>query len=84
MKTRVLGNSGIEVSEIGLGCMGMSHAYGPVSDRKEMVDLIKKSLELGCNFFDTAVVYGLENEKFIGCALSKIDLKQLLLLNLEL
>lgn len=71
MKTRVLGNSGIEVSEIGLGCMGMSHAYGPVSDRKEMVDLIKKSLELGCNFFDTAVVYGLENEKFIGCALSQ-------------
>lgn len=51
MKTRVLGNSGIEVSEIGLGCMGIRHAYGPVSDRKEMVDLIKKSLELGCNFF---------------------------------
>lgn len=72
MRKRILGNSGIEVSEIGLGCMGMSHAYGPVSDIDEMAKLIKKSLELGCNFFDTAVVYGEENEKILGKALSKV------------
>lgn len=58
MELRKLGSSGIKVSPIGLGCMGMSHAYGPITDSNEMVKLINKALDLGCNFFDTAVVYG--------------------------
>lgn len=69
MELRKLGSSGIKVSPIGLGCMGMSHAYGPIADSNEMVKLINKALDLGCNFFDTAVVYGEENEKFLGKAL---------------
>ena len=55
MKTRVLGQ-GLEVSAIGLGCMGMDHAYGAPADREEMIKLIRRAVELGCNFFDTAVV----------------------------
>lgn len=51
MKKRILGKSGIEVSEIGLGCMGMDHAYGEPADRREMTELIHKAVELGCNFF---------------------------------
>ena len=57
MNKRKLGNSRLEVSEIGLGCMGMTHAYGPAQDKKEMVKLIREAIQLGCNFFDTAVVY---------------------------
>ena len=66
MKKRILGNDGLEVSEIGLGCMGMDHAYGPAADRKEMIKLIHRAVEMGCNFFDTAVVYGENNEKLLG------------------
>lgn len=69
MKTRKLGNQGLVVSEIGLGCMGMDHAYGPSADRQEMIKLIQRAVELGCNFFDTAVVYGHANEKLVGNAL---------------
>jgi len=69
MKTRKLGNQGLVVSEIGLGCMGMDHAYGPVADRQEMIKLIHRAVELGCNFFDTAVVYGHANEELLGEAL---------------
>lgn len=47
---RILGNDGLEVSEIGLGCMGMDHAYGPAADRKEMIKLIHRAVEMGCNF----------------------------------
>ena len=72
MKKRMLGKSGIQVSEIGLGCMGMDHAYGEQADRDKMIELIRKSVELGCNFFDTAVVYGEENEKLLGKALKFI------------
>lgn len=61
MKNRVLGTSGIEVSSIGLGCMGMDHAYGRPADRKDMINLIQHAVKLGCNFFDTAVVYGEDN-----------------------
>lgn len=68
MKTRVLGQ-GLEVSAIGLGCMGMDHAYGAPADREEMVKLIRRAVELGCNFFDTAVVYGEANEVLLGKAL---------------
>lgn len=62
MKTRILGHTNIEISAIGLGTMGMDHAYGPQKDRKEMLTLLRKAVELGCNFFDTAVIYGEENE----------------------
>jgi aryl-alcohol dehydrogenase-like predicted oxidoreductase len=68
MKTRVLGQ-GLEVSAIGLGCMGMDHAYGAPADREEMTKLIRRAVELGCNFFDTAVVYGEANEVLLGKAL---------------
>lgn len=69
MKKRKLGNSGLEVSAIGLGCMGMDHAYGPSADRQEMIKLIQGAVELGCDFFDTAVVYGHANEQLLGDAL---------------
>jgi len=69
MKKRKLGNSGLEVSVIGLGCMGMDHAYGPSSDRQDMIKLIQRAVELGCDFFDTAVVYGHANEELLGDAL---------------
>lgn len=68
MKKRVLGRD-LEVSEIGLGCMGMDHAYGAPADRDEMIKLIRRAVDLGCNFFDTAVVYGESNEELLGKAL---------------
>lgn len=67
-KTRILGQ-GLEVSAIGLGCMGMDHAYGAPADREEMIKLIRHEVTLGCNFFDTAVVYGEANEVLLGKAL---------------
>ncbi|AWK51044.1 aldo/keto reductase [Clostridium beijerinckii] len=72
MKKRKLGSSGIEISAIGLGCMGMDHAYGKPADRAEMIQLIRKAVELGCNFFDTAVVYGESNEELLGEALAPV------------
>lgn len=72
MKKRIIGNS-LEVSAIGLGCMGMDHAYGPAASRDEMIKLIKKAVELGCNFFDTAVVYGEANEVLLGNALKDFN-----------
>lgn len=72
MDKRKLGNSGLEVSAIGLGCMGMDHAYGQPADRNEMIKLIRKAVELGCNFFDTAVVYGESNEELLGEALAPV------------
>lgn len=72
MEMRKLGNSGLEVSAIGLGCMGMDHAYGQPADRKEMIKLIRKAVELGCNFFDTAVVYGEANEELLAEALAPV------------
>lgn len=75
MKKRILGNDGLEVSEIGLGCMGMDHAYGPAADRKEMIKLIHRAVEMGCNFFDTAVVYGENNEKLLGESLKSFKEK---------
>lgn len=67
-KTRILGQ-GLEVSAIGLGCMGMDHVYGAPADREEMIKLIRHAVTLGCNFFDTAVVYGEANEVLLGKAL---------------
>ncbi len=58
MQKRKLGNSNLEVSAIGLGCMGMSFGYGPPADKKEMISLIRAAVERGVTFFDTAQVYG--------------------------
>ncbi|HSO84986.1 MAG TPA: aldo/keto reductase [Draconibacterium sp.] len=70
LQKRKLGNSGLEVSELGLGCMGMSFGYGTISDEKEMIQLIHKAVELGVTFFDTAEVYGpYINEELVGKAL---------------
>jgi aryl-alcohol dehydrogenase-like predicted oxidoreductase len=71
MNKRVLGKSGLEVSEIGLGCMGLSHGYGPAADRQDAIKIIQRAVELGVTFFDTAEVYGEgDNEKLIGEALA--------------
>ncbi|WP_180984612.1 aldo/keto reductase [Paenibacillus sp. F4] len=70
MEKRKLGNSGLEVSAIGLGCMGMSYGYGPASDQKEMISVIREAVERGVTFFDTAEVYGpYTNEELLGEAL---------------
>ena len=58
METRKLGKSDLEVSPIGLGCMGMSFAYGPPRDKQEMIKLIRTAFDKGVTFFDTAEVYG--------------------------
>src|SRR5207253_3595275 len=71
MKKRKLGKTGSEVSAIGLGCMGMSFGYGPPKDKQEMISLIRKAVELGVTFFDTAEVYGpFVNEELVGEALA--------------
>lgn len=73
MQYRTLGR-GLTVSAIGLGCMGMSHAYGAPADRKEMTELLAQAVDMGCTFFDTAEVYGTvdnphDNEELVGAAL---------------
>jgi aryl-alcohol dehydrogenase-like predicted oxidoreductase len=71
MKKRKLGNSSLEVSAIGLGCMGMSMSYGAPADKKEMIALIHKAIESGVTFFDTAELYGpYTNEELLGEALA--------------
>ena len=71
MQKRKLGNNGLEVSAIGLGCMGMTFAYHPFPEKKDMIDLIGKAIEQGVNFFDTAEVYGpYNNEELLGEALA--------------
>ena len=71
MQKRKLGNSNLEVSAMGLGCMGMSFGYGPAADKKEMISLIRSAVERGVTFFDTAEVYGpFTNEELVGEALS--------------
>ena len=70
---RKLGNSGLEVSAIGLGCMGMSFGLGPAADKKEMIALMRKAVEKGVTFFDTAEVYGpFTNEELVGEALAPL------------
>lgn len=67
MKYRKLGQSGLEVSAIGLGCMGLSFGYGPATDKQESIKLIRRAYELGVNFFDSAEVYGpFTNEELLG------------------
>lgn len=71
MKKRKLGNSKLEVSALGLGCMGMTWGYGPAKSKDEMIDLIRTAIELGITFFDTAEVYGpYNNEELVGEAIA--------------
>ena len=71
MKTRQLGRSGLDVSALGLGCMGMSWSYSPIPNRDDMVKLLRAAVERGVTFFDTAEVYGpLANEELVGEALA--------------
>ena len=71
MQQRTLGKSGLEVSALGLGCMGMSHGYGPAGDKQEMIALLEAAVERGVTFFDTAEVYGpFTNETLLGEALA--------------
>ena len=71
MQTRTLGKSGVDVSALGLGCMGMSYGYGPAADKQEMISLIRAAVERGVTFFDTAEAYGpFKNEELVGEALA--------------
>ena len=73
MQKRKLGKSGLEVSAVGLGCMGMSFSYGPAADKREMILLIRTAVERGVTFFDTAEVYGpFTNEELVGEALAPV------------
>jgi aryl-alcohol dehydrogenase-like predicted oxidoreductase len=73
MQKRTLGKSGLEVSALGLGCMGMSHGFGPPSDKTEMIRLIRTAVERGVTFFDTAEIYGpFTNEELVGEALAPV------------
>lgn len=73
MEKRKLGKSGLEVSILGLGCMGMSSAYGPAADKQEMIALIRTAVERGVTFFDTAEAYGpFVNEELVGEALAPV------------
>jgi len=71
VQKRMLGRSGLEVSALGLGCMGMSFGYGPAADKQEMISLIRAAVERGVTFFDTAEIYGpFINEELVGEALA--------------
>ncbi|HET6569379.1 MAG TPA: aldo/keto reductase [Rhodothermales bacterium] len=73
MQKRKLGNSSLEVSALGLGCMGMSYGYGPARDEQEMISLIRSAVERGVTFFDTAEAYGpFTNEELVGEALAPV------------
>src|SRR5256885_8131192 len=73
MQKRKLGKSNLEVSAIGLGCMGMSFGYGPAKDKQEMISLIRAAVERGITFFDTAEAYGpFWNEELVGEALAPV------------
>lgn len=73
MQKRKLGSSGLEVSALGLGCMGMSYGYGPAGDKQEMISLLRTAVERGVTFFDTAEVYGpFKNEELVGEALAPL------------
>src|SRR5271167_3674899 len=73
MDARTLGSAGLEVSALGLGCMGMSFSYGPPADRSEMTALVRSAVEQGVTFFDTAEIYGpFTNEELVGEALAPV------------
>jgi aryl-alcohol dehydrogenase-like predicted oxidoreductase len=71
MQKRKLGNSNLDVSAIGLGCMGMSYGYGPAGEKQEMISVIRAAVERGVTLFDTAEIYGpFTNEELVGEALA--------------
>lgn len=70
MLKRILGNSGLEVSALGMGCMGLSFGYGPATDKESAIKLIREAYEQGITFFDTAEAYGKANEELVGEALA--------------
>ncbi|KQX00908.1 aldo/keto reductase [Flavobacterium sp. Root420] len=70
MEKRILGAQGLEVSALGLGCMGLSYAYGTVIEKQQAIKIIREAYEQGITFFDTAEAYGIENEELVGEALS--------------
>ena len=73
MRKRRLGNSGLEVSALGLGCMSMTFAYGPAADKGEMIKLLRSAYDFGVTMFDTAEAYGpFANEELVGEALQPI------------
>src|ERR671915_144366 len=73
MQKRTLGSSNLEVSALGLGCMGLSQSYGPPADRQQAIALIRGAVERGVTFFDTAEVYGpFANEELVGEALAPL------------
>ncbi|MGI4885791.1 MAG: aldo/keto reductase [Janthinobacterium lividum] len=72
MEKRKLGPAGLEVSALGLGCMGLNHGYGPAADVAEATRLIRAAVELGITFFDTAEAYGVANEQLVGAALAPV------------
>jgi aryl-alcohol dehydrogenase-like predicted oxidoreductase len=73
MQKRELGNTGLEVSALGLGCMGMNHSYAPFPEKKDMISMIRKAVEKGVTFFDTAEIYGpFINEELVGEAIQPL------------
>ena len=72
MRTRKLGKSGLEVSELGLGCMGLTYGYGPATDTQEGIKLIRTAVDRGATFFDSAEAYGEANETLVGNALAPV------------
>src|SRR3954466_1134266 len=73
MQKRILGKSGLEVSAIGLGCMGLSYGYGPATEKQQAITLIRAAVERGITFFDTAEAYGpYKNEELVGEALAPL------------
>lgn len=72
METRKLGPAGLEVSALGLGCMGLSHGYGPAADVAEAIQLLRAAVDLGVTFFDSAEAYGEANERLVGTALAPV------------
>lgn len=70
MQKRILGNNGLEVSALGMGCMGLSFGYGPATDKESAIKLIREAYEQGITFFDTAEAYGKANEELVGEALA--------------
>ena len=84
MEKRILGKSGLEVSAIGLGCMGLSFGYGPATENESAIRLIRAACERGVTFFDTAEAYGpFSNEELLGEALAPANIAGLPLDNID-
>ncbi len=76
MQKRTLGNSGLEVSALGFGAMGMSFGYGKPGDKREMISLLRAAVDRGVTFFDTAEIYGpFTNEELVGEALLRFEVR---------